>query len=133
MLRLTEVKLPLDHPESAIEAALLARLGIAAADLVGFSVFRRAVDARKRSSIVLIYTLDLELRNEAAVLKRLKGDRHVSVAPDMDYRFVAHAPPYSGRPFLFRRCAASGGVPHRPRSRCKGCRRRNGQYIACSS
>ena len=100
MLRLTEVKLPLDHPESAIEAALLARLGVAAADLVGFTVFRRAVDARKKSAIVLIYTLDVEVRNEAAVLNRLKGDRHVSLAPDMDYRFVTHAPPSAPRPVV---------------------------------
>ncbi len=100
MLRLTELKLPLDHAEAALEAALLERLGIAAEDLVTFSVFRRAVDARKRSAIVLIYTLDVELRDEKALLRRLKGDRNVSVAPDMDYRFVTHAPANAPRPVI---------------------------------
>src|ERR1700704_4451412 len=100
MLRLTELKLPLDHAEGQLRAALLLRLGIAAADLIGFSVFRRAVDARKRSAIVLIYTLDVEVRDEKALLRRLKGDRNVSVAPDMDYRFVSRAPANATRPVI---------------------------------
>src|SRR5882757_2002595 len=100
MLRLTELKLPLDHAQAELKAALLNRLGIAAADLVTFSVFRRAVDARKRSAIVLIYTLDVAVRNEKALLKRLEGDRNVTIAPDMSYRFVAHAPLSSPRPVV---------------------------------
>jgi uncharacterized FAD-dependent dehydrogenase len=100
MLRLTELKLPLDHAEAELKAALLKRLGVAAADLVGFSMFRRAVDARKRSAIVLIYTLDVEVRDEKALLRRLEGDRNVSVAPDMDYRFVTHAPANATRPII---------------------------------
>jgi uncharacterized FAD-dependent dehydrogenase len=100
MLRLTELKLPLDHAEADLKAELLKRLGIAARDLVTFSVFRRAVDARKRLAIVLIYTLDVDVRDENALLRRLKGDRNVSVAPDMDYRFVTHAPVNATRPVI---------------------------------
>ena len=100
MLRLTELKLPLDHAEGAVEAALLKRLGIAASELIGFSVFRRSVDARKKSAIALIYTLDVEVKNETALLKRLTGDRNVSVAPDMNYRFVTRAPPSAPRPVV---------------------------------
>jgi uncharacterized FAD-dependent dehydrogenase len=100
MLRLTELKLPLDHAEGAVETALLKRLGLAASELTGFSVFRRGVDARKKSAIVLIYTLDFEVKNEKALLKRLKGDRKVSVAPDTRYRFVTRAPPSAPRPVV---------------------------------
>ena len=92
MLRLTELKLPLDHGEHAIAAAVRARLGIGATDLVGYTVFRRAWDARKRSAILLIYTLDVEVRDEAAVLARLAGDRNVSPTPDTSYKLVARAP-----------------------------------------
>src|SRR5690242_7017733 len=91
MLRLTEVKLPLDHPEAALRAAILKRLGIAAGDLSGYSVFRRAIDARK-PAIAFTYTLDVEVNDEPALLERLKGDRHVARAPDTSYRFVAQAP-----------------------------------------
>ena len=100
MLRLTELKLPLDHAEGAVEAALLKRLGIAAQDLIGFTVFRRGVDARKKSAIALIYTLDIDVKNENVLLKRLKDDRNVSLAPDTTYRFVTHAPPSSPRPVV---------------------------------
>ena len=97
MLRLTELKLPLDHAEGALRTALLKQLGIAASELVNFSVFRRGVDARKKSAIALIYTLDVEVKNEQALLKRLKSDRNVSLAPDMDYRLVTRAPPSAPR------------------------------------
>jgi uncharacterized FAD-dependent dehydrogenase len=100
MLRLTELKLPLDHPEAALREALLKRLGIAASELVSFSVFRRGVDARKRSAIALIYTLDIAVENEPALLKRLKGDRNISVAPDVEYKFVARAPANATRPIV---------------------------------
>ena len=89
MLRLNEVKLPLEHDDAALPAAILARLGIAADDLVGFSVFKRSYDARKRSAVVLIYSLHVEVKNEAAVLARLSHDIHLMPAPDTDYKFVA--------------------------------------------
>ncbi len=92
MLRLTEVKLPLDHDEHALRTAILLRLGIAETDFIAFTIFRRAADARKRSAISLIYTLDVEVANEAAVLKRLTGERHIGPTPDTSYKFVAHAP-----------------------------------------
>ncbi|WP_310452563.1 NAD(P)/FAD-dependent oxidoreductase [Sulfuritalea sp.] len=91
-MRLTELKLPLDHTASELQGAILKRLGIAADELLGFTIFRRSYDARKPAAIVFIYTLDVELKNEAAVQKRLRGDRHVGPTPDTSYRFVARAP-----------------------------------------
>jgi uncharacterized FAD-dependent dehydrogenase len=92
MLRLTDVKLPLDHPESALKSAILKHLGIGANELRSFSIFRRSSDARKKSAISLIYSLDVEVEDEAAVLQRLRDDRHVGPTPDTSYRFVTHAP-----------------------------------------
>ena len=92
MLRLTEVKLPLDHPEGALRAAILKRLGIPNEDLIRIEIHRRGYDARKRAEIALVYTLDVEVGNEAAVLKKLHGDKQVSITPDMAYKLVARAP-----------------------------------------
>jgi uncharacterized FAD-dependent dehydrogenase len=92
MLRLTEVKLPLDHPEEALEAAILKKLGIPAAKLSRFEIHRRSYDARKRAAIALIYSLDVEVKDETAVLKALRGDKNVMRTPDMAYRFVTQAP-----------------------------------------
>lgn len=106
MLRLTEIKLPLDHPPEAIAAAAVARLRINPADLISCTVFRRAHDARKKSAIALIYSLDVEVKNEAAVLQRFakdkaKGGGLVMPTPDIDYHFVAHAPEnFTKRPLV---------------------------------
>jgi uncharacterized FAD-dependent dehydrogenase len=89
MLRINEIKLPLDHADDALRAAVLARLGIDDAALLGLSVFKRSYDARKRSAIVLIYSVDAEVRDEAALLARLAHDAHVMASPDTGYRFVA--------------------------------------------
>ncbi len=101
MLRITDLRLPLDHAEGDLRRAVLARLGIDDAALRGLTVFKRSHDARKKSAIQLIYTLDVELADEAAVAARLRGDAHVRPSPDTRYRFVGHAPPdfrAGGRP-----------------------------------
>ena len=104
MLRITELRLPLDHEEGALRAAVLARLGVADAQLRELKVFRRAWDARRKAAVVLIYTVDCVLADgvdEAALRARLTGDKHLRPAPDTRYRFVGHAPAdfaASGRP-----------------------------------
>lgn len=101
MIRLTEIKLPLDHPDHAIQDAALARLGIPAQDLISCTVFRRAHDARKKSAIMLIYSLDVEVKNEASILKHFAKDANVKETPDIEYKFVAHAPRnFTNRPLV---------------------------------
>ena len=92
MLRLTELKLPLDHTEPELRTAILRRLDIPEPALLGYTVFRRGVDARRKSMIHLIYTVDVELQDDAAVLAHRTGDRHVLPAPDIAYHPVARAP-----------------------------------------
>nr|MBL8412679.1 NAD(P)/FAD-dependent oxidoreductase [Dechloromonas sp.] len=96
MLRLTEIKLPLKkYTDDDLRAAIVDRLGIAPAELLGFSVFRRGYDARKKSAIVFVFTLDVELRDEAAVVARLQAANdaaHIAPTPDTTYKFVARAP-----------------------------------------
>ncbi|MDR3056336.1 MAG: NAD(P)/FAD-dependent oxidoreductase [Zoogloeaceae bacterium] len=91
MLRLTEVRLPLEHDEAALKTALLARLGVTPDALLNFKVFRRAYDARKTTQIFFIYTVDVELRDEAKALRRFANDPHLGATPDMAYRFVTQA------------------------------------------
>ncbi|MCA3240061.1 MAG: NAD(P)/FAD-dependent oxidoreductase [Rubrivivax sp.] len=98
MLRITELRLPLDHPEPALRAAVLARLGLADAAVGDIQVFRRGYDARRKSDIQLVYTLDVALHgagDDAAVLARAAGDAHLRPAPDTRYRVVGRAAPGS--------------------------------------
>ncbi len=99
-MRLTEVKLPLGHTEAELRAAVLKRIGVRGEDVIELSVFRRAVDARKPKAIVFIYTVDVAVKNEAAVMARLRGDRHVSASPDMSYTVTRAPTPPAKRPVV---------------------------------
>jgi uncharacterized protein len=92
MLRLNEIKLPLDHPEAALTAAILKKLQISAADLTRYSIFKRSYDARKKAQIVLVYIVDIETPQEKVLLQRFKKDPHVVPTPDISYYPVAQAP-----------------------------------------
>jgi uncharacterized FAD-dependent dehydrogenase len=91
MLRLTNLRLPLDHSADALPVAICARLGVPREALRRFTVFRRGYDARKRGAIALIYTLDLDVADEAALLARHANDRDIQPAPDSRYHPIANA------------------------------------------
>ena len=101
MLRLTELKLPLDHPPEALRAAILQRLAIKDDELLHFSIFKRSFDARKKHAMLMIYALDIEVKNEAALLKQFRNERHLMPTPDTTYRFVGQASePLASRPIV---------------------------------
>jgi hypothetical protein len=104
MLRLSELKLPLDHPEEALLEAVLKRLRIPPKDVFEQRMVKRSIDARRRDQIQLIYSVDVRVRGEAALLRRLGKTSRVRQAPDTTYRPVAQAP----RTFL------DGDDEHRP-------------------
>lgn len=97
MLRINEVKLAIEqadtltHQDDQIKAALLKRLSIPETDLMSFTIFKRGVDARKSHSILYVYSLDVEVKNEAKLLSKLRRDKHIKPAPDTSYHFVAVA------------------------------------------
>ncbi len=92
MLRITELKLPLDHRAEDLRSAVLGRLKLADEQLLDIAVFRRGFDARRKSAVLLIYTLDCTVADEASVLQRCVGDPHVRPSPDTRYRPVGQAP-----------------------------------------
>ena len=120
MIRLTELKLPLEHAADALPALIARTLGIASAELGSFTVFKRSIDARK-ADLVQVYIVDLEIAptlgtdvsslppegavspwggpaaklaptTEAALLTKFAGDPHIFAAPDVAYHPVAQAP-----------------------------------------
>ncbi len=90
MIRLTELRLPIDHTPEDLEVAICKKLAILAKDLIRYEVFKRSYDARKNNILSFIYTLDLSVKDEEAVLKRLAHDPHIRLSPDTRYHFVAH-------------------------------------------
>ncbi len=94
LIRITELRLPLDHSPEALPNAIHERLGIDADQLKSYTVFKRSYDARKKTAIVLIYTVDCELASPLLhdqVLQRAAADKHIRPSPDTSYHFVGHA------------------------------------------
>lgn len=90
--RLTELRLPLDHSEADLKAAIAAGFGVSEAALLSWHVYRRAWDARKKSQIMLVYTIDAVLAQEV--------DAGVPT-PDTSYKFPAlAASPPKQRPII---------------------------------
>ena len=113
MIRLTELRLPLDHSPAALPTAIVQRLGIQADDLINFTVFKRGYDARKRDAIVLVYTIDAEVHAAEQLLEKFKDDVHVNLAPDTRYQFVANVQaPLAQRPIIvgFGPCGIMAGL-----------------------
>ncbi|MCS6892367.1 MAG: hypothetical protein RMK64_12465 [Rhodovarius sp.] len=89
MLRVTELRLPLDHPPEALEEALAERLG---SRPFAWQLIRRGHDARNRRDIRLVYTVDAALDEAAEARALARGDPRIRPAPDMRYRYIARAP-----------------------------------------
>jgi uncharacterized FAD-dependent dehydrogenase len=101
MLRLSEIKLPIEHTPAELEAAIAERLQLSPEAPISFVVFKRSIDARKPRAIRFTYIVDVAVSNEAAILERLAHDARVSLAPDTSYHPVASAPSHlSSRPVV---------------------------------
>lgn len=98
-LRITELRLPLDHAPEALREAALARLGVADEALLGLRVSRRGWDARGRGHVRLVYNLDVELTAASAECV-LAGDSRTAPCPDTRYPGVGRAPAGAARPVV---------------------------------
>tara|TARA_R110002095_G_scaffold147820_3_gene127842 strand:- start:1872 stop:3509 length:1638 start_codon:yes stop_codon:yes gene_type:complete len=92
MIRISNIKLPLDHDEPALVAAILSRLEIRPEQLQRYEIRRRGYDARNKRNIYLVYSLDLDTSINAQLLQKFAGNGSVKAAPEIEYKFVAEAP-----------------------------------------
>jgi uncharacterized protein len=92
MLRLTDIRLPLDHAPDALAVSARARLKLAPDAPITVTVARRGYDARKRSAITLVYSLDVAVDDEARILADTGDVPNIRPAPDTTYRPVATGP-----------------------------------------
>ncbi|WP_447932172.1 NAD(P)/FAD-dependent oxidoreductase [Sphingopyxis fribergensis] len=100
MLRLTELTLSLHHADEELPAAICKRLRISPRELIRYVVARRANDARDKSNIKLIYSVDVNVKDEGAVLARFRKDRNVQQTPNTAYKFITQAPKGIKRPVV---------------------------------
>jgi uncharacterized FAD-dependent dehydrogenase len=87
MMRLTELKLPLDHDEAALPALIVKTLGITPAELAGHHIHKRSYDARKKN-LLLVYIAHVTLSSpalEEQLIAQFAGHPHIGRAPDLAY------------------------------------------------
>ncbi|MHB1121695.1 MAG: NAD(P)/FAD-dependent oxidoreductase [Ramlibacter sp.] len=106
MIRISEIKLPLDQaadPLPALRSEAAGMLGVAEADLAEVTVFKRSFDARK-AELLAVYIVDVALADpsrEAQVLAQHAGRAHIGTTPDMEWNPPAHAgEPLAERPVV---------------------------------
>ena len=92
MIRLSNIKLPLDHEEQALVDTILSTLQINAEQLLSYKIRRRAYDARKKNTIFLIYTLDIDTSINTELLQQFVDNQSIKASPEMEYQYVAQAP-----------------------------------------
>ncbi len=91
MLRLTEIKLPLNHSENDIKNKIIKRLKIPENELVRYSIFKRSVDARKKSRIVITYSLNVETVKDEKLTRGFQNDPHIRLIEEAGYHFPVQA------------------------------------------
>ena len=87
-LRITQIKLSIDHTPQDLYQAAADHLGIAPAAITAMHVRRQSIDARKRSDLYFVYTLDLELAPETSI----NDTSCYREAPDLGYTPPSPAP-----------------------------------------
>ena len=93
MIRLTELKLPLDHADSALAELIAQTLGLAPQQLLHVHVHKRSFDARKHVlSLVYIAHVELAPEVELALLQKFAQHPHIGPAPDLSYHPPVQAP-----------------------------------------
>lgn len=91
MIRVSNIKLPLDHTEEDLVKFIVSSLKIQPDQLLETKIFRRSVDARNRKNIFLIYTMDVKTTIDSELLKQFTDEQTIKETPDMTYKFVAQA------------------------------------------
>jgi uncharacterized FAD-dependent dehydrogenase len=93
MIRLTELKLPLEHAPEALPALIVRTLGITPGELLHHTVYKRSFDARK-AELLQVYIVDVEVAPalQATLLAKFAGHPHIGPSPDLEYHPVAQAP-----------------------------------------
>lgn len=96
MLRINNVKIPLEYGDNILKRKIADRIGISSSQISSVKIAKKSVDARKKQDICFIMSLDFTVRDEAALL--LKCDFLKAVEPYC--KPTRPKPVFSSRPVI---------------------------------
>ena len=70
MIQVQQLKLPVGHKKNALLEALISKLHVKKDEILSFEVAKRSLDARKKPELFYSYVVNVQVKNQAAVLKR---------------------------------------------------------------
>ena len=87
MIRINQMKLNIEHTSDDFEHKILKTLCIKKEELQGFQIRKQSIDARKKPVLYYVYSVDVQVRDEAKVKKTVKNNQiQFQVKPD-SYHF----------------------------------------------
>ena len=88
MLRVNQIKLRVEEPESLMKKKVAELLRISEQDILSMKILRQSIDARKKPEIFYTYSLDVHVKNEGKILSRFHNKENlVSKSDTVSFRF----------------------------------------------
>ncbi len=87
MIRVNNLKVNIEHRQQVL-LPLLRKLRVTEDQIRGYRIYKESIDARKAEMVYFVYTVDVDLVNESALLRQLQHDPDIGPAPDLNYQFV---------------------------------------------
>lgn len=98
MLQINNIRLPLGADGEALEKRAAKLLHVSRRELLELQLVKQSIDARKKDELRLVYTVNVRVADEEAVLRR--ADDSVRRLERKAYRFPEHGPWSGPRPVV---------------------------------
>jgi uncharacterized FAD-dependent dehydrogenase len=86
MIRISQIKIPVEDEKTKIEDKICDALRIAPEKIISWEITRRSIEARRRERLSYVYSVDVKVKNEAAVIRKNKN-KNVSAVKKIKYKF----------------------------------------------
>lgn len=106
MIKLTQVKLPLNHTESELIQEIARLLKIKAEDIQEYEIRKRSLDARKKDRLHYSYVVTIRVMQEEKICKRIHNPAIAQVVQEQEYQI-----PETGEDKLTSRPMVVGSGP----------------------
>lgn len=86
MIRISQIKLNIDHTDEDIKRSILKKIKISEKNLISYKIVKKSIDARK-NNIQYIYTVEIQVHDEEKLVTRLK-DKDIIIAKENPYDYI---------------------------------------------
>lgn len=85
MIRINQIKLPMEHTEKQLRKQVCAVLHISDTQLLGCSIVKRSIDARRKPNLQYVYSVDVSVASEFSVLKKVNNNNIMLIKDNTYY------------------------------------------------